>query len=357
VSDTGIGIAAEYVDTIFDSFTQAGADVTRKFGGTGLGLTISRQLVTLMGGEISVASELHKGTTFTAAIVLEEAKVQEDVKPVSALDENSIQRLNKLKVLLVEDNEFNRMVADDTLKELLPDITLHMAVNGQEALDKLNREPYDLVLMDIQMPVMDGMTATKMIRTTLPEPARSVAIIAMTANVMQEDVQEYFNIGMNAYVSKPFQSDELLLKMDAAIGKTNTVGNKKEKDMDRDQSKQGRVFPPLPEKVTDMQFLRQFTNSNTEKQQKYIGMFLENAPRLLESLDNALAAKDYPTIKIAAHSLKPQLSYMGVKEDVSNIFLIEQSAGESAHYDSLPDLVNNLKRLCTKAFDELKNGR
>ena len=103
-----------------------------------------------------------------------------------------------------------------------------------------------------------------------------------------------------------------------------------------------------------MQFLKQLTGNNREKQHKYIGMFLDNAPKLLESIDKALAAKDYPTIKIAAHSLKPQLSYMGVKEEISKIFLIEQSAGEAAHFDTLPLLITNLKHLCSKAFEELK---
>ncbi len=352
VIDTGIGIAAEYVDTIFDSFTQAGADVTRKFGGTGLGLTISKQLVGLMGGEISVQSELHKGTVFSATIVLEEAENQEAAKKPVVLDNKGFGRLNELKLLLVEDNEFNRMVAEDTLREILPDIRFHVAVNGQEAVDMLQREKFDIVLMDIQMPVMDGLTATKKIRTELPEPARSVKIIAMTANVMQEDVQGYFDLGMNAYVSKPFNTDELLLKMDAVMGDAQPADAKHEKM----EIKKEREFPPLPAKVTDRQFLQQFTNGNTEKQQKYIGMFLENAPKLLDNIDRSLPIKDYQTIKIAAHSLKPQLSYMGVKEEVSNIFLIEQASGESAHFDTLPDLINNLKRVCSKAFEELRSN-
>jgi CheY-like chemotaxis protein len=210
------------------------------------------------------------------------------------------------------------------------------------------------------MPVMDGLTATKLIRTTLPEPARNVKIIAMTANVMQEDVQEYFNIGMNAYVSKPFNADELLLKMDAAMGNTFPVGKKQAEANDEPVAPpvpviEERKFAPLPSQVTDMTFLKGFTGGNMEKQQKYTGMFLTNAPKLLESIDKGLANNDYETVKIAAHSLKPQLSYMGVKEEVSNIFLIEQSSGESAHRDTLPDLVENLKRLCDKAFEELRD--
>ena len=353
IIDTGIGIAPQYVNTIFDSFTQAGADTTRKFGGTGLGLTISKQLSGLMGGEIFVQSELGKGTTFTTIIPFEEAHLQEGAQQESLLDSNSMQRLNQLKVLLVEDNEFNRMVAEDTLKEIIPGISIEIAVNGQDAIEQLKKEQFDIVLMDIQMPVMDGVTATKMIRSTLPEPARSVKIIAMTANVLQEDVQQYFAAGMNAYVSKPFQADELLLKIDSV-----TNGNMQPKEKtDQKPAPIKEQLPKLPDHVTDMHFLQQLTSNNPEKQKKYIGMFLENAPKLLDSIDKALAIKDYHTIKIAAHSLKPQLSYMGVKEEISKIFLIEQSAGEAAHFDTLPQLIINLKHLCVKAFDELNNNK
>jgi CheY-like chemotaxis protein len=353
VIDSGIGISAEYVDSIFDSFTQAGSDTTRKFGGTGLGLTISRQLVTLMGGEISLQSELQKGTTFTAIIPFAEAAVQEYVKKSNVLDIAAMQRLKKLKVMLVEDNEFNRMVAEDSLKEAIRGLTIESAVNGQEALDLLKKEMFDVILMDIQMPVMDGVTATKLIRSTLPVPACNVKIIAMTANVLQEDVQQYLNAGMNAYVSKPFNSDELLLKMDSVMGNSPLVAETA-RPAPEPAKKEERTFAPLPAHVTEMRFLEQFTAGNKEKQRKYIDMFLENAPKLLDSIDRAMASQDYTALKIAAHSLKPQLSYMGVKEDVSNIFLIEQSAGSSAHYEALPALITNLRRLCNKAFEELK---
>ncbi len=363
IVDTGIGIGAEYIDTIFDSFTQAGADTTRKFGGTGLGLTISKQLTGLMGGDITVRSILGTGTTFTCAIPLAEADVQESVKKDSLLDTKSMDRLNRLKVLLVEDNEFNRMVAEDTLKETIPGIRIQIAVNGQEAVDRLKKEMFDIVLMDIQMPVMDGVTATKTIRNTLPPPACNVRIIAMTANVLQEDVQEYFRIGMNAYVSKPFQHDELLLKMDTVMDIAADVSAPHKAESPAPAPAKEEPAPPkpkalpiLPDRVTDMNFLKSFTGGNPEKQKKYVGMFLENAPKLLDSIDRAMVVKDYGAIKIAAHSLKPQLSYMGVKEDVSKIFMIEQSAGEAAHFDSLPDLVANLKNLCTKAFIELRNN-
>jgi Signal transduction histidine kinase len=350
IIDTGIGIAADYIERIFESFTQAGTDITRKFGGTGLGLTISKQLVSLMQGDISVQSELGKGTTFSVSIPLEISSVQTPVATNNTVREEDMKKLQNISVLLVEDNEFNRMVAEDTLKELITGMKLDIAVNGEEAVNKVRDNSYDVVLMDIQMPVMDGVTATKAIRNSLPVPARDTKIIAMTANVLQEDVAQYFEIGMNAYVSKPFNTDELLLKM------ASVMGNKKaEAPAPPIAAAPAKpALPPLPDKVTDMNFLRQFTNGNPDKMSKYIGMFLENGPRLLKNMAEALDTKDYQAIKIAAHSMKPQLSYMGVKEDVSHVFLTEQSAGESAHFDRLPDLIKNLNRVCEKAFEELR---
>lgn len=354
IIDTGIGIAPDYVGKIFESFTQAGTDIARKFGGTGLGLTISKQLVELMNGQIKVKSELGKGTTFSVLIPMEESAVQVEEEKSDVVNEKVLRLLNDTKILLVEDNEFNRMVAEDTLKELLPGITIDIAVNGEEAVNRVQDTRYDFVLMDIQMPVMDGVTATRTIRTTLAPPARDTKIIAMTANVLQEDVKQYFAIGMNAYVSKPFQTDELLLKM-AAVMENNVQDVMQGTITNQHTIVAEPTMPSLPDKVTDMQFLMQFTNNNEEKMKKYIGMFLENGPRLLSNIQQGLANKDYPAVKIAAHSMKPQLSYMGVKEDVSHIFLIEQTAGESAHFERLPTLVANLQRVCEQAFNELKN--
>ena len=217
VIDTGIGIAPEYISTLFESFTQAGSDITRKFGGTGLGLTISRQLANLMGGDIFISSEQGKGSTFSAVMVFDESAVQAPEKVTQKIDTKELERLKNLKILLVEDNEFNRMVAEDTLSDILPGIEVQIAINGQDAVEQLKTSLFDLVLMDIQMPVMDGLTATRMIRNSLTEPSRNVKIIAMTANVMQEDVHEYYETGMDAYVSKPFNPTELLQKMSSVI--------------------------------------------------------------------------------------------------------------------------------------------
>lgn len=349
VMDTGIGISEEYVGKIFESFTQAGTDTARRFGGTGLGLTISKQLVDLMEGQISIESMEGKGTTFTVTIPLIVAENQNTVIPVNQISKEVLTRLKSISLLLVEDNEFNRLVAEDTLKELLPEIQLDIAENGQIAVDKVRNNHYDLVLMDIQMPVMNGVDATRTIRTSFPENKRHIGIIAMTANVLQEDVQQYLDAGMNAFVSKPFQTDALLLNMAMVLD-----GKAQQNPINKENQNGIGNLQSLPEQVTDMAFLDQFTGGNPDKKKKYIGMFLENAPKLLDKIKTAMEVSDYESVKVAAHSMKPQLSYMGVKEETSNIFLIEQTAGQSAHREHLPQLVRHLERLCNKAFDELK---
>lgn len=350
VIDTGIGISQDYVGKIFESFTQAGTDTARKFGGTGLGLTISKQLVDLMEGSIYVESKQGEGTVFTVEVPLQVAKEQNVVSRPDQVTDEVYDKLRNLSLLLAEDNEFNRLVAEDTLTELLPDIRISVAENGAIAVDMVREHHYDLILMDIQMPVMNGLDATRMIRTQLPEDKKDTRIIAMTANVLQEDVQRYLNAGMNAYISKPFQVDDLLMKM------AMVLDNRNQETPDKEVATTTGVgnLQALPDKVTDMNFLNQFTGGNPEKQRKYIGMFLENGPKLLEKIRKALQDQDYETLKVAAHSMKPQLSYMGVKEEVSNIFLIEQSAGQTAHREHLPQLVTQLERLCSKAFSELE---
>lgn len=346
ITDTGIGIPEEFAKDLFTSFTQAGADTTRRFGGTGLGLAISKQLTELMNGNITVKSELGKGSCFSIIIPFAPASGSADnCTDKIDVEQELIAQLKKCNILLAEDNEFNQMVAVDTLNELLPGIGIQIANNGQEAVDMVRANHYDMVLMDIRMPVMDGIEATKMIRSLTGEAAHT-KIIAMTANVLDEDVKQYFKIGMNAYISKPFVQKELLAKMAQVLGLKITA--------DADEEQQIQALPALPGQVTDMHFLHQFTNGDRTKQNKYIGMFLDNAPKLIQQLKDGLAAGDYERIKIAAHSLKPQLSYMGVTEELSRVFMLEQSAGESAHYKPIPELIHNLERVCVKAFEELR---
>lgn len=350
VKDTGIGISKEYVASIFESFTQAGTDTARKFGGTGLGLTISKQLVTLMQGDIKVESTLGVGTTFTVAIPFEISNAQEGARENE--EDIHLEDLKGLNILLVEDNEFNVMVAEETLKSSLPDVKLFTASNGAEAISVLetNGKAIDLVLMDIQMPVMNGMEATQKIRASSSDFAQ-VKIIALTANAFEGDIKKYFRMGMNGYITKPFKIADMMKEIYNVLHHKPHESKQKEDAAIKTSTKE-EVFVLQPP-ITDMSFLNSFAGGKQEKIQKYKQMFLTNAPRLFEDIQKSLNLKDYEGVKIAAHSLKPQLGYMGVKEEVSNVFLLEKSAGEQAHYHVIEKLVQRLDLVLKQCFKEL----
>jgi|GEM_PF-2527824 len=203
VKDTGIGIEKSKVLLIFDDFTQADLSTTRKFGGTGLGLTISRKIIELMGGELQVTSEINRGSIFSFSLTLpkkitiNESRRNNDISTAKINDTANI--------LLVEDDRVNQMVARKLLEKLNCQVTV--ANNGQEAIDSLNHGSYNIIFMDIQMPIMDGIEATRHIR----KKDKNSIIIAMTANVMKEDKQECLDAGMNDFISKPIKKDTLSL--------------------------------------------------------------------------------------------------------------------------------------------------
>jgi signal transduction histidine kinase len=213
VSDTGIGIDEDRLDKIFKSFEQAYADTTRKFGGTGLGLSISKKLVELHGGQIWVESEKGKGSQFHFTIpyiTVQEEKTTAPKSPQKSEAASSI--LKGIRILLVEDNPFNAIVAREELEDAIEEVDLDVAENGAIALEKIRTGEYDIILMDVQMPVMNGYEATQKIRA-MTNGKSGIPIIAMTANVMKEEVERCYEAGMNDFIGKPFDTEELLQKM------------------------------------------------------------------------------------------------------------------------------------------------
>ncbi len=213
VTDTGIGIAPERLLRVFDEFTQAESDHTRRFGGTGLGLTICKRLVEMQGGTISAESEVGKGSTFAFTIPFaldqtDSVKGGDGANTQHATPQH-VTELSGLRILLAEDNKLNVLVAKEELSDAIAGVVVDVAVNGKLALDLLQQNNYDLILMDVQMPVMDGYEATRAIRA-LPNGRSHIPIIAMTANVMQAEVQQCLDAGMDGFVPKPFKQEELL---------------------------------------------------------------------------------------------------------------------------------------------------
>ncbi len=206
ITDTGIGMTKAQLDELFKPFSQADTSTSRRFGGTGLGLSICKAFVELMQGTIKVSSEEGKGSTFSFYVLFDEhtavvSKEQKDDKPW----EN--QRYDGCHFLLVEDDPINQEVALAVLDAM--GIKVDVANNGQEGYDLFMQHDYDLILMDMRMPVMDGLSATRKIRASGKADAHTVPILAMTANAMEEDRQESLNAGLNAHISKPIDMEEL----------------------------------------------------------------------------------------------------------------------------------------------------
>jgi CheY-like chemotaxis protein len=219
VTDTGIGIPQDHRKYLFQRFYQINA-VAREYGGTGLGLAISKRLVGLMGGEIGLESEEGKGSTFWFKVPLPRA--EESVIP-SKLAGTTTQAGLSGRILLVEDLQHNRELAQMLLTNA--GYQVDTAENGAEAVTAVQAKAYDLVLMDIQMPVMDGVTATKRIRE-LDHPANNIPVIAMTANVLPLQVTAFGEAGMNDHVGKPFKKAELLQKLNTWLQRASIAPEK-----------------------------------------------------------------------------------------------------------------------------------
>ena len=218
VSDTGIGIEQSNIDKIFESFEQAYSDTSRKFGGTGLGLSISKKLVELHNGKIWAESEKGKGSQFHFIIPYASAESGAEVKPTEDFSNNIADTIKGIRILLVEDNAFNVVVAQEELEDAIEGVQVEVAENGLIAVEKLKSSAFDVILMDIQMPVMNGFEATKVIRALDSEKAQ-IPIIAMTANVLKEEVDLCYQAGMNDFIGKPFDTNELLNKIFNLINK------------------------------------------------------------------------------------------------------------------------------------------
>ena len=223
VSDTGIGLTDEQIAKLFRPFTQADRSTTRKFGGTGLGLSISKQLAELLGGQIGVESMPGEGSTFWFTAVVE----QGDQKPRSTEElEQPRQHMGsgkdprQLRVLVAEDNHINQKVVRRLLEPL--ECQVDMVDNGLDAVAAVTRSTYDLVLMDVQMPEMDGPTATTKIRS-LPDPVGSLPIVALTANAMHGDRERYLSVGMTDYISKPIDHQELFNTIGRCVNVTMPI--------------------------------------------------------------------------------------------------------------------------------------
>jgi PAS domain S-box-containing protein len=333
VEDTGCGIATHEQHYLFQSFNQINVQQTYKHSGTGLGLAISKQLVELMGGQISVVSEEEKGSTFWFTINLEKTlkaietqKESHEVKAnvVSTASTSSTYDFSHHKVLVAEDNPVNQQVALHFLQRL--GINAEVAANGFEVLNALSRSAYDAVLMDCQMPEMDGFEATQLIRES-DGINKNITIIAMTAIAMQGDRERCIAAGMNDYIAKPIIFDELRKTISKYFNDESDIHVTLEQVMDT--------------KVLDnLHALEQ--NSLTHITAEVLEIYLSHAPTCLRDLQTALEKGDAEAIANAAHNLKGSSSTLGMKQ-MTKLCASLEAKGRNKDLDGVLELLNQAK--------------
>lgn len=302
VRDTGIGIKPEVVSKLFKVFEQADSTTTRKYGGTGLGLAITRHLAQLMGGDAGATSIVGEGSSFWFEVAVEKGREPEipvaEQLSVKALDELRSSRAGAW-ILLVEDNPINQEVAREVL--LRAKLNVDIAANGQIAIEKARSCKYDLVLMDLQMPVMDGVEATRSIRRLADW--ETVPIIAMTANAFAEDREQCHDAGMNDFISKPFDPDEFYRKLLSWLpGRTILIGQKPiEPELPKGQNIRSKL-----EGVEGLNILHGLALANNRLPFfiKLLAIFCETHLDDAHKLRNMLAANDVDGLERLLHSLK-----------------------------------------------------
>ncbi len=306
VTDTGIGIPENLKDRLFKSFSQADASTTRRYGGTGLGLAISKQLAEMMGGEIGVESKEGIGSTFWfTAEFGKRSEVRGEGSEVKEPLTSDLSPLTPIRILLAEDNIMNQKVALAILKNL--GFSADTADNGRQALEMLGTAAYDLVLMDIQMPEMGGIEATKMIRSGVrgpgsevrvshlsPRTSHLVPIIAMTAHAMKGDRENYLKAGMNDYVAKPIEPRELLAAIQRQFSNRKT---ETESGLSASDSQNSR-------EIFDREDLSYRLSGDESFCKELIEMFIQVIPERIKNLKAALNERNAETAELEAHTIK-----------------------------------------------------
>jgi PAS domain S-box-containing protein len=317
ITDTGIGIPREMHRIIFEPFTQADGSTTRKYGGTGLGLSICAGLVELMDGKIWVESEPGKGSTFHFTITLELPAGQASLEPFRPADDHQPAPKRNMRILVAEDNSVNQRLAARLLEREGHSVTI--AGSGQEAVDLFEQRPFDLILMDVQMPGLDGLQATARIRQKERATGGHVPIAAMTAQAAESDRVRCLESGMDAYVTKPVHVPALL-KMIESVGAGENSMNTKLAQEGASVSAQLRQL--------DESLALSRVGGDVELLKEVIELFLDDYPSTYEKIKNAVASSDASALEHHAHSLKGSVSTFGAGRAFEAAFALEKQGRE-----------------------------
>jgi PAS domain S-box-containing protein len=338
ITDTGIGINSEKMGTIFENFQQATSGTSRLYGGTGLGLAIVKQLVEAQEGSIRVESKIEHGSSFIFRLPFN--KTNAEAVLVEEIVELDLE-VKDIKILVVEDMELNQLL----MKTLLDDFGFEsdITANGKLAIEKLQDKSYDIILMDLQMPEMNGFEATEYIRKTMK---LTVPIMALTADVTTVDLAKCKAVGMNDYVAKPIDERLLYSKIIGLVKKPILIIEEK--------TTEGIKTEKL--KYVDLKYLNKLTKSNPKLMTEMIRVYLKQTPPLIEAMKQSLIDKDWATLKSAAHKIIPSFTIMGISPDFENMALkIQEYASNIESMGDINELILQLEVVCNSAYIELEN--
>lgn len=337
IEDTGIGIEKSKLDSIFTRFSQADKSVTRQYGGTGLGLSIVKDLVQLHHGTILAESTIGKGTVFKLTLPYIISHEASDVQPVQAIREPQPTDLHtNINILIIEDNEINQSLIRHLLNKW--GYRYQVADNGKQAIELYDINIFDLVLMDIQMPEMDGYTTTHYIREKLKS---NVKIIAMTAHAMPGEKEKCILNGMNDYISKPIQANQLLEMI--------------RRHDKKDQTMDSKIDPGRNHKYEyiNLAYLKEISMGDLQYEMTVTMQFIEALPTELLALKKAYDAGDFEGLKKMAHHMKSTVSVMGITE------LVNPSLDKMEYFDRNKTIFENiyyqLHRYCIASIKEAKD--
>lgn len=338
VQDTGIGIPADKINSVFERFNQGNTETTRKYGGNGLGLAIVKQLVEIQNGDIHLKSKEGIGSDFIVKISYPISYENKKIETNNINAQLKIISNKPLNVLLAEDHKLNQRLAITYLSDF--GLSVDLAENGIEAVEKFKSKQYDLVLMDIQMPLLDGYHAAKQIR----EASNSnVPIIAMTANIMANEREKCLSYGMNDYLSKPFKEIDLYNIINLYIGN---------KTQNNDQS--ANSINTENNSIISEEHLNTLSRGNKTFIKEIIDIFLEQNPIELKELESAINSKDYTSIRSISHKMKTSVGFIGISQLLPELNEIESLASNEGKINAIQAIFSHVKSICYQASIELK---
>jgi signal transduction histidine kinase/DNA-binding response OmpR family regulator/CHASE3 domain sensor protein len=331
IIDSGIGIAADQLDIIFEEFKQADTSTTRRYGGTGLGLSIVKRLIELQNGKLSVKSEPGKGSEFTFSIPFKIGK-KEDLKisEVKILNTNS---LKNISFLVADDDEYNRKLMAHILNKWKVKYTL--VNNGKELLEEFNRNPTDIILLDIRMPEIDGIEATQLIRNSSANEQRQIPIIALTATIAKEDIKRCRDAGIESIIQKPFSEEILLANILQVLKIENDLSVTLSENNQENMNDKGNKI------VYDN--LYHLANNDENFVVEMLEMFIKTSNEGLENIDKALIENNLLAVAENAHKIKSPCKHLGATETANLLKEIELKSRNNATIQEISTMVDKAR--------------